>query len=322
MEQNNKIDIVLWTDAQRAARDGQIIDRMAPHVHVVGVGGPRTTEIDALSRRLDCPHDDDLRKLIVSHPGATLMLGSAADIQLTDDTSIIALDLEVDTIGDLAILQESHNVDGAGQRLSLPGFMRSAGWSSAADPIEVTGAPQLVSVISFGHVGDCSLAARLMDGWRTVLSLSDMPESIDASLAGPLGASVPQSLFGLTGHMAGHARLPGGGVAMMQASDCAVAHLRQLHVVGKGGRLAVDHMGYQLFDVQGNLVDQTAKKDAKPRGFIDLVVDDWQQSIRLPKATTPLEMEVEQSALACCLASLLSARTGEPESPAKLIEMQ
>lgn len=322
MKSGEAIEVVVWTDPQRAARDGQIIDRMAPAIRVVGVGGPRTAEIDALARRLDCAHDDDFRKLIVQHPGATLLLGAATDFQLADAVPVVALDVQTDAIEDLATLQEAYARHGAGSRLAAPGFLRAAGWSSAADPLQVVGAPQHVSVLSFGHAADCSLAARLMDAWRTVLTLTDMPQSIDASLAGPLGGSVPQSLYGLTGHMAGHARLPGGGAAVVQVSDRAAQHLRQMHLIGKGGRLAVDDAGYQLFGADGEVMDQSRGKARMPAGFIDLVVADWQGAIRQPPTATPLGREIELAAMACCLASVLSARTGEAESPAKLIEMQ
>ncbi len=328
MKPGEPIQVVLWTDAQRAGRDGHVIDRMAPHVRVVGVGGPRTAEIDALARRLDCPHEDDYRKLLVQHSSATILIGSGAETSATDTAQavgggadVVALDAHADAIVDLVRLHEVQQLDGAGRRLALPSFLRCRGWASAADPLQVIGPPQTVAMTSFAHPADGSLISRLMDAWTAVLSLVDLPESVDASLTGPLGTSVPQSLFGLTGHLLCHARLPGGGAVLMQASDQAAAHHRQMHVIGKDGRLEVSDHAYRLLSADGKIADQAAE-DRGRTDVIDLITDDWRRLLRQAQSLTPRDAESELSAMACCLACQLSARTGEAESPAKLKAMQ
>ncbi len=331
MDGSNPTAVLIWTDTACAGRDGQIIDRMGPLVRVVGVGGPRTAEVDALARRLGCVHEDDLRKLLVDRPADVLLLGAAADVAVQDVAAavaggmmVVAIEPEADNFTDLYVIRPTGaTTEQADRVIAAAAFERSRGWTSAADPMQVVGAPQLISFTSFGHVDDCSLLSRLLDAWRFILSLTDMPHSIDASLSGPLGA-VPQELRGLTGHIAAHARLPDGGSVVLQISDRAGEHRRHLMLVGKGGVLRVEDTDYTLRDTTGGLVDQSPPLRGRT-AFVDLIADDWRQVMRAPagEPQNPAKQLVrERDALACCLATMLSARTQEPENPARLAELQ
>ena len=351
------VEVVVWTDTQRASRDGQIINQMGRSARPIGVGGPRTAEVDALARRLDCPHQDDLRQLLMDRPAGSLLLGTMAGADAHDlaaaiaqGTLIMAVEPPASTLdawqslaGEPAAIGTgrhkrtspagAEDAAGAGKDapdrrrpgriVPTPSFERSAGWTGAANPLEILGAPQLTSFTSFGRLDDCSLFARLMDAWRSVLPLSDMPLSIDASLSGPL-AQAPGDLRGLTGHLAAHGRLPSGGAVLLQVSDRAGNHFRALHVISSKGRLGVNDLRYHLYDVGGDLMDQAAPS-VEPVSFVDLVADHWRQMLHRPAPPEPAQRQradrVEQQAVACCLASLLSARTGEPESPGKLIDL-
>ena len=339
------IEVVIWTDTQHAGRDGQIVDKLGPAVRPIGVGGPRSGDVDALARRLDCPHMDDLRQMLMDRPGALLLLGATAgadpqDIAsaVTQGSLVLALEPPAATLGQVPLIDTQSEPSGTssapadgtevsdarGRIVTAPAFERSAGWIGAADPLEILGAPESVSFASFGQSADCSLFARLMDAWRSVLPLCDLPLSIDASLSGPLGRP-PEDLRGLTGHVAAHGRLPDGGSVLMQASDRAGNHLRVLHVISTRGRLAVTDLRYDLCDATGNMMDQMLPA-VEPVAFVDLVADHCRQVLREARAPDPHAAthfgQLELSALACCQACLLSARTGEPESPAKLMELQ
>ena len=63
-----------------------------------------------------------------------------------------------------------------------------------------------------------------------------------------------------------------------------------------------------------------ASTDPPPPGrFADLVAYQWRALMERPAAPTP--PGVQAQALACVHAALLSARTGQPESPAKLLQL-
>ena len=341
----NPIEVVIWTDTQSAGRDGQIVDELGPAARAIGVGGPRSGDVDALARRLDCPHLDDLRQMMMDRPGVLLLLGTTAGADSQDIASavaqgalVLALEPPAATLGQLPLIDTRSEPSGAnsartdiaqlpdagGRIVTAPAFERSAGWIGAADPLEILGPPESISFVSFGQSSDCSLFARLMDAWRSVLSLCDQPSSIDASLSGPLGRP-PEDLRGLTGHVAAHGRLPDGGSVLLQASDRAGNHLRALHAISTKGRLAVTDLRYDLCDATGNVMDQMSPS-VEPVAFVDLVADHCRQLLREAR-TSDLRAaaqfnQLELSALACCQACLLSARTGEPESPAKLMELQ
>ena len=111
----------------------------------------------------------------------------------------------------------------------------------------------------------------------------------------------------------------------MQVSDRSGAHLRALNLISSQGRLAVSDLHYQLYDTAGELMDQS-EPAAEQVTFVKLVVDHWHDVLRDSAPLTAAQRDraerIERQALACGLACLLSARTGEPESPAKLMQLQ
>jgi hypothetical protein len=108
---------------------------------------------------------------------------------------------------------------------------------------------------------------------------------------------------------------------LLQASDQAAAHHRQIHVIGQDGRLEVSDQAYRLLSADGKIADQAIEDNGRT-DVIDLITEDWRGLLRQAEPLTPRDAETELSAMACCLACQLSARTGEAESPAKLIAMQ
>ncbi|MEE9211542.1 MAG: hypothetical protein V3U29_02705 [Phycisphaeraceae bacterium] len=348
-------ELTIWTDAQRVARVTEVLDRLGSSVEPIGVGGPRTAPINELAGHLGCPQEDDFRKLLLDHPAAFVLLStwrgvSREDIQTAIGQGSVIVALEpIAVIGDAVRLAKARTGAAAttgitavgcnsgtagaasaapaaappsGRIVVMPAFTESPGWTSAADPAELLGAPHVISFSSSGGVDDCSLFGRLFDAWRVVLRLSDLPESIDATLSGPLG-EVPEDLRGLTGHLAAHARMPHGGAALVQVSDRAGPHRRGLRVISEQAQWDVDDLGYQLHDASGKLLDDHQPQQATI-GFADLIVRHW---TRLGKRITSSTADEPAGAddadvLACCLASRLSARTGQGESPRKLLEMQ
>lgn len=333
-------EVTIWTDARTAATAGGVLELMGSAVRPIAVGGPRSAEVGDLARRLGCPAEDDFRKLMVDRPARFVLLtsmdGTAREdlaFAVAQDAVVLALEPVSETLNWLgsgrgrntgaASPSEGRDLAPSGRHgrvVAAPDFLAAPGWTGAADPLEVMGRPRLLSYMSFGGPGDCSLFARLYDAWRVVLGLVQMPESIDASLVGPL-SEVPDDLRGITGHLAAHARLPDNASVVLEVSDRAAPHRRRLRMLGDQGRLLAGDFDYTLWDATGKLVDQ--KTNPNGGGYVDLVARQWLRLLDRPDIPpAALPSRDEPPVLACCLASLLSARTAQAESPAKLLALQ
>jgi len=318
------LPVVLWTETATAGRDGQIIDRMHADIRVTAVGGPRSGEVVALARRLNCPHDDDFRKIMLRSEARWLLTGSMQDIDhrdfagLSHDIRIAAIEPAIDSLADPPLSSDRINY--------LPAMLRSPGWNLAANPDEVIAAAQVTRLTSLGRPDHCTLFARLLDGWRTLVTLHGLPETIDAALTGPLPAA-PESPRGLTGHIAGMARLERSRCILFEISDRAGRHERCIQMIGRAGRLIVTDDAYELSDENGEILDGSHVGDATSQqsDFVDQVIHDWRSLLSPPANPAALNparlLEIESHALACTLAAMLSARTSQPESPAKLLAL-
>lgn len=318
-------EATVWTDGPRAAKLGEAIDLMGAAVRVIAVGGPRISEVDQLARRFDCAREDDLRKMLIEHPAAFVLLGTLdeatpADLATAVEQGSMMLAIEpaaahadeIDTLtsGDAAT---------PALVVAAPAFLASPGWTRAADPREALGQPRTLQFDSCGRPDEQSLFARLFDAWLTVLHFVGMPQSVDAALVGPV-TDVPKDPRGLTGSLSAHARLGDGAAAYIHVSDRASVSRRRLHTLSDAADLLVRDSDYQLHDAAGQLIDEHRPKLART-GFADLIAAQWQRLLDRRDAQAPDPAGLDPEALACCHACLLSARTGTPEDPAKILQM-
>lgn len=324
-------EVSVWSDGRSAHTLARLIDLMGASVNPIGIGGPRPSELKPLAEAADAQASDDLRKLIVDHPSAYLLLATMEQVgpgelamAAQQHTTILALEPPAADLQTLASLrQRPRSRAGATATCPLdsivhvPAFLASPGFLSAAEPYDVLGADRVVQIASLGGRGEGSLFARLYDLWHTVLELVAMPVSIDASLIDPSG-QVPDDLRDIAGRVAGHARVAEGGAVAFLAADTASAAGRSMHVLGDGGRLRVDDASYELRDGEGQLLDE--QPVAGVADFVELIAQQWGRLLD-GRTAVPGQGEHHAAALACCLATLLSARTAEPENPRKLLEL-
>lgn len=323
---------ILWTDAVAVPRTENILELMGESIQPIGIGGPRIAQVDQLAHRWKCPFEDDFRKLLVDWPAKFILLGSVTgvgpeDVQTAISQGSIILTSEplASELGELipSKSRDSAGLPGQGRIVSTPAFIRSPWWATTIEPDQALDRPELISFESFGLPEDCSLFARLYDAWQVVLTIGQMPEEIDASLTGPLG-NVPENLRGMTGHLGAHARLMNGCSAVLSLSDRAGQSGRVAHMVSNQGHLHVSDCGYHQYNKSGDPIDHAIRREQTP-SFAELVASDWQYLIRRHPtgwntlAQTPLTTDA--NVLSCCLACLLSARTGHPESPGKLLQL-
>ena len=333
-------ETILWTSARTAPLIESVLSKMNGAAKPIGLGGSREPAVRDLAKRLECEHDDDLRRLLINRPATYLLLATldrvppaALTAALNQGTTILTLEPLAATFEELAPPPREED-ETENPRAKIPGvlhhipaFTRSAGWLSAADPQLVLGSIKNLAMIAASSAADASLFARLHESWRIILELAALPESIDCALQVP-PREQPENLRELTGSLTAHARLPDGGSALIELSQSAapsspIACDRLLHLVGERGRLRATDLTYQLFDHTGLLLDElNPARPAPPFTFADAVAHHWMQIIDRPAlaAQSPRDPAAhEAAALACCLTCLLSARTGQPESPGKLM---
>ncbi len=315
----NAAEVTVWTSPERAGLAGQLLDVMGAAIRPIGIAGPRSGELDDLGKRLDCPAGDDLRKLLIERPAAFLLVTSLKGAKLADLRSAAEAGTKVICLEPLAVeLNELGTLDGPVLPQSItvaPAFLRCPGTLAAADPQEPLSQPRLIRFTSHGRPSHGSLAARLLDAWAAALEFAAMPETIVASLTGP-ASPVRQ----ITGQLAAHARVADGSSVLIEVCDTAARTRRELTVLSRDAQLRVTDADYELRLADGSVLDSSVSASqplAEPPSFVDLVAHQWRQLLERPAPPAA----PGRQALACLHACLLSARTGQPESPGTLLQL-
>lgn len=192
-----------------------------------------------------------------------------------------------------------------------------------------------VLALSIEIVGDPafgSLGARLFDAADLAVHLLGLPESVDA---GYVWHDRPRSVYpspgdtlrGFDGDLTGHLRFADGRSAGVFVSNRAGAGMwrRRLTAVCERGTLCVGDDGLEWFDVSPEA--PTSVGQASPTDGSEAVAKGWERAVadqltRLLDPHVPPPQPTDYArVLAVTGAMLLSARTGEGESPATLLRM-
>lgn len=325
-------EVAVWVDEDRLKTVNALLDMMGGHVRSIAFGSPKSRAATELAEQAGVPMFDDLRQMLVQHPSAFVLLGTLEGVGPDDLPMAVAHGSKAIAIEPVGATVAEHAqaykivkpADGSnrppGRIVHAPAFDRSAGFLASAAPHEALGDHRAVQMTHAGTAEAGSMFFRLFDAWISVLDFIELPERIDAELSPAAGASgVPDDPRQLTGRLTAHARLPGVGSAGVLVSDQAAELTRRLTVIGDQAQLVITAGGYQLTRSNGESVDQL-NTEQEP-GYLDQLAAQWRRLI--DQRTPPPEHRAtrEQHALACCHACLLSARTGEPESPQRLMEI-
>ncbi|MEM9414471.1 MAG: hypothetical protein AAGA29_03200 [Planctomycetota bacterium] len=323
-------EVTVWADAEHIAEVVQLLDLMGRSIRPIAAGGQDSAVAADLAKSLDTPGFSDLRQMLVERPSAFLLLACSQDASppdlasaLAGGTTVLALEPASTTIAGYAELDRPTRTgeDAAtlpGRLIQLPRFTQSPGFLAATDPHDILGDRRSVTLTSIGGEDAGSLFMRLHDAWMTVLVFCDPPESIHASIAGPAGTTL-DSPRNLTGRVSAHALCPGGGSVLLFASNRSPASAHALTVLGDTGQLTATPTGYRLTRQDGTIEDE--KQPTPDPGRIDQIAEQWRRLIDRRASTDEPGTRREQAALACTLATLLSAKTGQPESPARVMQM-
>lgn len=206
--------------------------------------------------------------------------------------------------------------------LRLTGPMRSA-----AELIEQAGELLAFNVECVGAPSSGSLGARLFDAVDVVVELFGVPERVDAAFVWhdrPRSVhSIPgESLRGLDGDFTGHLRFADGRSGTVLASNRGGAWRRELVLICERGRLRINDRGLEWLDADGSATDRSESAAAGFSGeeLWAVALAEQIQRAMDPRVPPPRPTDYAR-VLSVTGAMLLSARTGEGESPATLLRM-
>lgn len=204
----------------------------------------------------------------------------------------------------------------------------------ALDVIQQLGGLRMVSVQAWSGPGQGSLGARLYDAIECVTWLLGQPETIDAALVSASigqmpGATASPSLRELEGDISATLRYSGGTAAAIAASSQAGRWSRTITLVGERGRVRIFDDGLEWIDADGKIVE-ASRDSTRIRGaaqsepmLAQAVRVVAEQVSRLLDPSRPVEPPSNVlSVLATAGAALLSARTGQGESPDVMLRMK
>lgn len=173
--------------------------------------------------------------------------------------------------------------------------------------------------------GDGATGALLVDALDLLVGFLGEAERVEASLNSPIhGADKPAtlSLSALTGDLTAHMRFEGGASAVVMLSDRAGSWSRRATLLGEAGRLELGDDGHRWIDPSGKTIDATERRARGKPTAHDRAALDALSALLLPhfdgRATPPLDT---QHLGPMAAAVLLSARTGQAESPSTLRAM-
>lgn len=194
------------------------------------------------------------------------------------------------------------------------------------------GAVRSINVTMRGHRIHGSLYARLTDAVDITEYLCGSAEQVDAAMSGPLGEP-PDSLRAMHGHITVNARFTENCCACIHVSDLGASWARGLTILGEGGCIRLTDRVFEWWDQDGKLVDTSTLRelsgsrssgkstDGSPDQFAEAFLLDAVRSAfdASRQAATP-PSNVART-VAVCEAIRLSLRTGQSESPRKILQL-
>ncbi len=198
----------------------------------------------------------------------------------------------------------------------VPLMRQGPGFERAGEVFDTFGERYAANIFLGCGPGQGTLFARLFDAMDLAEAIGGTVEQVHAALWRPIGV-VPETLRSLTGTLTINLRFRDNRCASLCVSDCAGAWLRRVVLVGAGGCLRIDDGGFEWIAPDGRTIDAHREKQTPSPG--ELVA---RQVRRLLEGRAGINQPPDTARLlAVCEAARLSARTGSPETPEKVIEM-
>jgi predicted dehydrogenase len=208
----------------------------------------------------------------------------------------------------------------------LPLIRDSDALSGASEAIASFGAIRAMLVETWSDRAAGSLGARLYGAIELVTTLMGELESVDAAFVAPESSGSLRPLPGETlrdlhGEFTANLRDPSGRAAVIFASDRVHAWRHALTLTGESGRLHLREAGLEWTSPDGRVVESTTN-EAPLGGVVARAGESIARAIRtLTDPALRSSPRDHAMILATASAALLSARTGQNESPATIRRM-
>jgi hypothetical protein len=196
-----------------------------------------------------------------------------------------------------------------------------------SDVLESFGHFRMMSVEAWSGAAEASLASQLYSSLDAVLWLMGEPETIDAAYISPAHGSGVHLLAGETlrdlhGEMSLNLRFADGRAASLVLGDQGGRWDRSLTLVGASGRLHLTDNGFAWIGRGGERVDESPAQGGDAMDGGEHGVAGIAEALsRLIEGTAESTRVDPAAVLTTCQAALLSARTGQAESPATIRRM-
>lgn len=310
--------LLIWCDEAHRTFAVDVARRSS--LPIAAVGSPDPAVSTALASLLKCERFDDLR-VAVQAEGVNAILFASPDegsesLRILSQSGHRTLSIDPRPSG------LTDRMDGA-ELESLPSFAplfrRSPGFLASRDVLPNFGEARCVNIFFRCGKAQGGLFGRLFDAMDIVQSLCGDAEQLDAALASPVPGlpGVPESLAALRGSITINMRFPQNRCACVAVSDQAGAWFRGVTVLGEGGCLRIHDDGFDWGDADGHKVDSHLSRQSLE--YVDLVAD---QLLRLVERRDLSDLPIDSPRLlALCEAARVSCRTGQSETPRKMLEL-
>jgi len=325
-----------WLSPEQAHLATGIAKRAGLRFELVGCSGAERTGAGAeLARAMNATATDDLRSALASSSIEIVLIGSITPEE--SEHTLLAPEA-LRTLGQRGVRVFSlapppgrigdpgqgfgsgqGATSGPGQVEMVPMLRRSPGFQAALTAIESFGSIRTVAISARCGATRGSLGARLVDAMDAALALLGEADTIDAAISGPAGpAPTPETLPELRGDCSALLRCADGRSASVSLTDQAGQWFRGVTILGERGCLRVEDDAFEWIDPDGALIERAERTGS---GTDPAIIIGDSILRRLAGVIEPEDPKARLRAIGMAEAAALSARTGQPESPAKLLRL-
>lgn len=292
-------------------------------LELLAVGSDTPDGTGALSQMFQVERLGDLRQVIRRTDVDLLWLASPAPIEEAERRLIREMDfLTISSEprpGDIATL--AIHPDDVAPEVFMPLMRRSESFQSALQILETHSPPQGILLSFRSRVGEGTLFARLFDAMDLIDQLCGEVESVSATLA-ESGLSVttarppiPETLMNLRGHMSLNVHFGDNRCASALLSNCTDSWYRSVTMLTDDGSLHLTDSGCGWSGDDGE-IHEYAPTPVSAGVLVGRQIKRLRENLKHPDPPPNYPR-----LLALCEAARLSCRTGQSESPSRMLAM-
>jgi hypothetical protein len=324
---------VIWARPEQAGFLRAVADSAG--LAVVGAGSPVRAQSGTVAGAFGVAAVDDLRALLAETDAKLVLIGAVEDfggrpedaraVSAARGRGVKIASMEPVPASALELTEAGWNSATNVEAVRFVGLPRTGRpFREAAESLAAFGAARTMLIESWGGPEHGSLGARLFWALELALQLLGEPEAIDAAYQGAGVAGPPaMNLTQLHGDITAKLRGGDGRIALIAASDQAGRWNSSATLLSGLGRLRFYDDGFEWIGPDGQKRDELRIGSRRAAPVVDHAVRAIADSItRLLDPAVPEPAPVDVGAvLRVAQAALLSARTGQPESPGTIKRM-